>query len=179
MPDLRRTRKKIKIALGVLVGVDLVTVAVFFSPLVGSTASRQAELNQLWSELQVKTAQVEPLNHLDLKVLAANKQIADFYQRRFPSEDSQIATEFGKLAAENGITPQQVKYKEGESEVDNLLPVEVEANLSGNYVQLARFINALERDDMLFIISSIELAGEQTGPISLQMKVETYLKVGP
>jgi hypothetical protein len=71
-----------------------------------------------------------------------------------------------------------VKYKEGDSEVDNLLPVEVEANLSGSYVQLARFINALERDDMLFIISSIELAGEPTGPIKLQMKLETYLKVG-
>jgi Tfp pilus assembly protein PilO len=178
VPDLRRARKNIKIALAVLVGVDLITVAVFFSPLVGSTASRKAELNQLWSELQVKTAQVEPLNHLDLKVLAANKQIVDFYQRRFPSEQSQIATQFGKLAADNGVTPEQVKYKEGDSEVDNLLPVEVEANLSGSYVQLARFINALERDDMLFIISSIELAGEPTGPIKLQMKLETYLKVG-
>jgi hypothetical protein len=30
---------------------------------------------------------------------------------------------------------------------------------------------------MLFIISSIELAGEQNG-IKLQMKLETYLKAG-
>jgi hypothetical protein len=52
------------------------------------------------------------------------------------------------------------------------------ADLSGSYVALARFINALERDDMLFIISGIELAGEQTGPIKLQMKLETYLRTG-
>jgi len=45
-------------------------------------------------------------------------------------------------------------------------------------VSLARFINALERDDMFFMISSVTLAGEQTGPIKLQVKVETYLKVG-
>ncbi len=31
----------------------------------------------------------------------------------------------------------------------------MEAELSGNYVSLAKFINALERDDMFFIINSI------------------------
>ena len=54
----------------------------------------------------------------------------------------------------------------------------MEANLSGNYVSLAKFINALERDDMLFIISSVTLGGEQNGPIKLDMKLETYLKAG-
>jgi type IV pilus assembly protein PilO len=54
----------------------------------------------------------------------------------------------------------------------------MEADLSGNYIALAKFINALERDDMFFIISSVELGGEQTGPIKLQMKLETYLKAG-
>jgi hypothetical protein len=62
--------------------------------------------------------------------------------------------------------------------VDRLQPVEMEADLSGSYVALARFINALERDDMLFVISGIELGGEQTGPIKLQMKLETYLRTG-
>ena len=57
-----------------------------------------------------------------------------------------------------------------------LQPVEMEADLSGNYVALAKFINALERDDMLFIISSVELGGEQSGPIKLHMKLETYLR---
>jgi len=36
----------------------------------------------------------------------------------------------------------------------------------------------LERDEMFFIISSITLAGEQQGPIKLQMKLDTYLKAG-
>jgi type IV pilus assembly protein PilO len=54
----------------------------------------------------------------------------------------------------------------------------MEATLAGSYVSLAKFINALERDDMFFIISSIELGGEQQGPIKLQMKLVTYLKAG-
>ena len=64
MPDLRQTRKNIKTALAVLIGVDVVAVVVLFSPLVGSTDSRRLELNQLWSELQTKTRQVEPLTNL-------------------------------------------------------------------------------------------------------------------
>jgi Tfp pilus assembly protein PilO len=178
MPDLRQTRKKIKTALGVLVAVDVAAAAILISPLIGSTDSRRQELNRLWSELQVKTRQVEPLRNLDQKVVTANHQITDFYKKRFPTEDSQIAAQFGKLASANGVTIEQAKYRQRDAEVGRLQPVEIDADLSGTYVSLARFINALERDDMLFIMSSITLGGEQTGPIKLQMKLETYLKAG-
>jgi type IV pilus assembly protein PilO len=178
MPDLRQTRKKIKTALAVLLGVDLVAAIVFFSPLVGSTESRRQELNQLWGELQTKTRQVEPLKNLDKKVVIANQQIAEFYKKRFPVEDSQIATQLGKLAAENGVSIDAAHYKVKEADIGGLVPVEMEAQLSGNYVSLAKFINGLERDEMFFIIDSITLAGEQKGPIKLQMKFETYLKAG-
>jgi type IV pilus assembly protein PilO len=178
MPDLRQTRKNIKTVLGILVAVDVMAAAVLYSPLVGSTESRRQELNQLWSELQAKTRQVEPLKNLPNKVVNANHQIADFYKKRFPAQESQIATQFGKLAAANGVAIEQVKYKVQDEEAGRLYPVEMEAALSGNYVSLAKFINALERDDMFFLISDIALAGEQKGPIKLQMKLETYLKAG-
>jgi type IV pilus assembly protein PilO len=178
MPDLRQTRRNIKSAMAVLLGVDVVAVAVLFSPLVGSTDSRRQELNQLRTELQTKTHQVEPLKNLDKKVITANRQITDFYKKRFPSQDSQIPTQFGKLAAANGVTIEQAKYKVEDEEAGGLHPVELDAGLSGNYVSLAKFINALERDDMFFIISSITLAGEQKGPIKLQVKLQTYLKAG-
>jgi type IV pilus assembly protein PilO len=84
----------------------------------------------------------------------------------------------GQLAAANGVSIEQARYKVGEAEVGRLQPVEMEAQLSGNYVSLAKFINALERDEMFFIIDGIALAGEQKGPIKLQLKFETYLKAG-
>ncbi len=178
MPDLRQTRKKIKTALAVLLGIDVVAVAILASPLVGSTQSRREQLGRLWSELQIKTRQVEPLKNLDKKVIVADKQITEFYKQRFPSEDSQIVTELGKTATENGVSIEGARYKVLEPGVGHLAPVQMEAELSGNYVSLAKFINALERDNMFFIIDSIALAGEQKGPIKLQMKMETYLKAG-
>ncbi len=180
MPDLRQTRKRIKTSLAILLGVDVVALVVLFSPLVGSTESRRMELNQLWADLQTKTNQVKPLADLPDKVHIANRQIADFYKKRFPTQDSQIATEFGKLAAANGVTIEQARYPVNvkDEETGRLDPVAMEAELSGNYISLAKFINALERDDMFFLISSITLAGEQKGPIKLQMKLETYLRAG-
>jgi type IV pilus assembly protein PilO len=176
MPDLRQTRKQIKTALAIMLTADVVAVVVLFSPLVGSTESRRQELNLLWAELQTKTRQVEPLKNLDKKVITANHQIDDFYKKRFPSQDSQILTEFGKLAVSNGVTIEQARYKPLDEVTGHLHPVLMEADLLGSYVSLAKFINALERDDMFFLISSISLGGEPKGPIKLQMRLETYLK---
>jgi len=178
MPDLRQTRKDIKASLAIMLAVDVVAMVVLFSPLVGSTESRRQELNQLWSVLQVKTRQVEPLGNLREKVKTANAQIADFYKKRFSAQQSQIVTQFDKLAAANGVAVEQTKYKVLEEDAGRLHAVEIDADLSGNYVSLAKFINKLERDDTFFIISSISLGGEQKGPIKLQMKLQTYLKAG-
>ncbi len=52
----------------------------------------------------------------------------------------------------------------------------MEAQLSGNYLQLIRFINALERNQLFFIVDDLELGGEQNGIVRLQIKLETYLR---
>jgi type IV pilus assembly protein PilO len=178
MPDLRLTRKKLKIAIAVTAGIDLLALAIYISPLIGSADSRRQQMNQLQTELNTKTREVEPLKNLPQKVVLANRQIADFYKRRFPSQSSQIASELGKLAVAEGITIEQVKYKPLEDRAGKLQPMEMEATLAGNYVALAKFINALERDEMFFTINSITLGGEQQGPVKLGMKLETYLKAG-
>jgi type IV pilus assembly protein PilO len=178
MPDLRQTRKDIKTSLAIMIAVDVIAAAVLFSPLVGSTESRRQQLSQMSSELLIKTREVEPLGNMRDKVKTANGEIADFYKKRFPGQQSQIVTEFDQLAAANSVAVEQTKYKVLDDETERLHPVEIEADLTGNYVALAKFINALERDDMFFLISSIQLGGEQKGPIKLQMKLQTYLKAG-
>jgi hypothetical protein len=59
-----------------------------------------------------------------------------------------------------------------------LVPVEVEANLGGGYLQLVRFVNSLERDDLFFIVESVDLGGEQGDTVKLHMKLRTYLRTG-
>lgn len=177
MPDLRRTRKSLTTAIAVMAGVDLLAGLLYFSPLIGSPESRRQELNRLQVELMTKTRQVAPLKDLPHRVVTANQQIKDFYKQRFPSQNSQIATEFGKLAAANGVRIEQGRFKPADTTTEGLQRWEMEYDLEGSYTSLAKFINALERDEMFFIIDSVSLGGEPQGPVKLAMKLETYSKV--
>jgi type IV pilus assembly protein PilO len=178
MPDLRHTRKKMKLTLAVLAAVDLLAAVLYFSPVVGSAESRQMEKNQLQAELTAKTHQVAPLKDLPQKINTAKGQISDFYRNRFASQNSQIYTELGKVAAANSVKIDQVRYKPADSTSNGLLPIEMEADLSGSYASLAHFINAIERDEMFFVINSVTLGGEPQGAVKLNVKLEAYLKVG-
>jgi hypothetical protein len=184
MPDLRDTRRKVKIALATLAVVDVLTIAVFFSPLVGSETSRREQLAQNWRDLQQKTREVEPLRGLDKKIPIAHQQIEEFYAQRLPSQDSAISTALGKVATQTGVSIASIKYSMKERDKDKYLEtvgvrrVEIEAELAGDYLQLVRFINGLERDQLFFLVDSVALGGEQHGVVRLQLKLETYLKTG-
>ena len=149
MPDLRDTRQKMKIALATLALVDVAAAVVLFSPLVGSARSRDQQLQQMGAEIQGKTRQVEPLRDVDKKIAKARQQIDDFYNRRLPGQDSAIAAELGRLAAQSGVKIGQIKYssKETDKEVPpaGLQPVKIEADFAGDYLQLVRFVNSVEQ----------------------------------
>lgn len=176
MPDLRKTRQKLKIAIAAMVVADVVAAGVLFSPLVGSADSRRTQMRQLSAELQKKSHDVEPLRGMDKKIVLAKGQIGDFYKDRFAARDSELATELGKLAAENGIRIQTARYKEEEPETSGIVPVEIAGSFSGDYLQLVRFINTLERSKMFFTVDSVELAGEGSGAVRLQIGLHSYLR---
>jgi type IV pilus assembly protein PilO len=178
MPDLRQTRKNIKLALAIMAGVDVLALAIYISPLVGTAESRKLEISQLQTELTAKTQQVAPLKDLPQKVQLASRQIADFYKRRIPTEQSQIVEELGKVQSSTGVTIEQVRYKPAEHSEGNLQPEEMEADLMGSYSALAHFINSLERDDMFFIIDGVQLDGQPQGPVKLKVRLEAFLKAG-
>jgi len=176
MPDLRDTKRKIKIGLIAMACVDVVAMGLLWSPLVGSAASRRAQMDQLNHELQEKTRQVAPLRDIDKKVTLAAGQINTLYKDRLPTFDSEISERIGKLAQQSGVRILQAKYKSEDTEPVGLQPVLVDAELSGDYLQLVRFVNSVERDKMFFILNSVALGGEQNGPVKLELKLETYLK---
>lgn len=174
MPDLRQMRKRIKIAVVAMVVVCVAAIAVLLTPLAGSAQQRQQELNDSW--IQLKQRKSAPWRGLDKKIPLAKQQIADFYRDRFPSEDSAISADLGRLASENGVQLSSVRYTEKDAGLDGLQRREIEASVSGDYVQLVRFINALERNRLFFLVDDLELGSEQNGVVRLQMKAETYLR---
>ena len=175
MVDVRHLRKRLVLVLTILVGVDLVCSIILLSPL---GRSRQAEILSLQEQLRLKTQQVQPLRGLDKKVVVAKQQIADFYRDRLPSDYSAILEEMGKVADENGTNIAQVKYHLEDEEGGGLRPITIDSLLSGDYLHVVKFINALERDKMLFIVNSIAVGDAKGGTVRLQLKMQTYMKSG-
>lgn len=178
MPDLRQTRRKLKVAIVAMFCVDAVAAVLFFSPLVGSSASRREQMQRLTVEQRRKTHEVEPLRGLDKKVAMAKQEIDQFYRERIPTRESVIIDEMGKIAAENGVKLGQGKYEVKDPEPVGLIPVLMEANCQGDYLHVVRFINALERDKTFFLVNTVVLGDAQGGTVKLQMKLESYLRNG-
>jgi type IV pilus assembly protein PilO len=185
MPDLRQSRNKLKIAMAGVGFLDVALAVLLFSPLVGSQESRTEQTSRLHSEFLQKTRDVKPLQGLDKKIPLAQQQIDSFYKERLPSEDSAISGDLNKLATQNGVKITGIKYtqKGGDSEMVavealGLRRVIIDTELSGDYLPLMRFVNALERNQLFFLVDSVKLGGEQAGVIRVTMKLETYLKTG-
>ena len=174
MADLKQTRNRLKIAVAVMAIVDIIAIAMLLTPIAGSEESRQQEQRQLWLELKNRPS--APWRGLEKKIPLAEHQIEDFYADRLPSGYSAISMNLDRLASESGVRMSAEKYSQKDASISGLERVEVEADLSGDYLQLVRFINALERNRLFFIINGVELGGEQSGVVKLQLKLETYLR---
>jgi type IV pilus assembly protein PilO len=174
MPDLRPTRNRLQAAMAALAVVDVLALVVLFTPLGGSQGARQQRLAQLNQERKARAT--APWRGLDKKIPQAKQQVEDFYRDRLPAEDSAISADLSRVASETGVRMTSVKYKTDDAEIEGLQKKQVDADLSGDYLQIAKFINALERDKVFFIVDAVRLGSEQGGAVKLQITVETYLR---
>jgi Tfp pilus assembly protein PilO len=173
---VRELRRQAQILLIVLVVVDVVAVALLLSPVAGFRSTKLREDEQVRRQWQDELHKALPVRDIDKKIQEARLQIADFYKDRFPNRTSAVAIELGKVANENAVKLSNVRYNEDEESVGGLRHLQMDASLSGDYVKVVKFINALERDHTFFLVSSVALGEQQGGAVTLSVHLETYLR---
>jgi hypothetical protein len=52
----------------------------------------------------------------------------------------------------------------------------MDAGITGDYPQIMRFVNSLERDQTFFVIRAMSLTGQQGGLVNLRLRVSTWLR---
>jgi hypothetical protein len=52
----------------------------------------------------------------------------------------------------------------------------MDVGISGEYPQIMKFINGLERDQTFFVIRAMALTGQQGGMVNLRLRVSTWLR---
>jgi type IV pilus assembly protein PilO len=177
MASIGEIRKRWLPALVALVVLNLACVGYLLSPAGRSRAARQHEYLELRAQLTAKRQEVLPTRGIDQKVKQASQDIGSFNGQRLPAQYSDVAEELGKIMAETGVHFAGLRYEQKDAPIEGLRKLNVEITISGEYLQEVKFINALERDKMFFLIDGVALA-EQQGVVRLQLKLETYLRGG-
>jgi len=175
VPDLRR---QLTVAAAVLLALDLIAGAFLLSPLGRSRSAHEQDYDKLRVTLKAKMSESLPLRGMDTKLVQAESDLAAFYRDRFSVQASAVPEELGKLASANGVRVSEVRYSSEAAGPTGLRRVSMDATLAGDYLQAAKFINALERDRMFFLIRQVTLSEQQGGFVRLELKLETYLKGG-
>ena len=144
----------------------------------GLNSNNAAAMDQARVQMRAAEIAAKPLRGLDTKLLNSTADADKFYQQRLPYAYSEVLTELGALTKSKGVRLMHVQY--AQSPVLNgdaaLTELRLDANVTGDYRPIVEFINAAERDKLFFVISSINLSGQQTGQVNLRLRMVTYLR---
>lgn len=134
---------------------------------------------QVLANKQVEYAAIEhetaPLRGLDKKVAKTREELNEFYARRIPPNYSSIDARVSELAVASGVRLSREQYTQSPPE-NNLAEIQLDAGISGQYPQIMKFINSLERDQMFFVIRAMSLTGQSEGLVNLRLRVSTWLR---
>ena len=126
-------------------------------------------------QLKALELQTAPLRGLDKRVEKTREQIHAFYDKRIPPNYSSIASRVGELQVQSGVRLSRIQYTQGAPGAD-LTEISMDAGISGQYPQIMKFINSLERDQTFFLIRAMSLTGEQGGLVNLRLRLSTWLR---
>lgn len=126
-------------------------------------------------ELKALNLETAPLRGLDRRVEESRSRIQAFYDKRIPRNYSSIAMRIGEIQLKSGVRLSRVQYTQGLPGSD-LTEIQMDAGISGDYPQIMRFVNGLERDQNFFVIRAMSLTGQQGGLVNLRLRVSTWLR---
>ena len=157
--------------------VDIAAAIVLLSPVGRSPAEREDEHQRLRVERMQKDAEARPMRDMDKKIVASREAIGAFYSNRLPSSYSEISEGLGKTAAEYHVTLAAVKYDQKPTGIAGLTNIPISLSLTGDYVSLMRFINALERDKRFYVLDRVVIGDTgANNQLRVDVLLETFLR---
>lgn len=133
-----------------------------------SVAAKRARLEAIVHE-------VSPLRTLGNDIGETRNSVAQFYAGRVPASYSRIISSIGAVAIRTGVSLSNVSYAEGTPGTD-LSEVSMDVSIAGDYSQLIRFVNGIERDRNFFVVRALSFTGQQGSDVNLHVRISTWLR---
>jgi Tfp pilus assembly protein PilO len=183
---LKDPRVLVRAMLGALVLANIVAALIVFKPWGGSAedlARQQAGMRQQLTTMQVRLAQTKALV---VKAQRARKE-GDAFLSEYTTDRrttfSTIFAELERVAHEAGIQPKPVNYElEAVEGSDTLSQMTITAAYEGNYANLTKFVNLLDKSPRFLIIEGLTAAPQQSNTgdtLSVTIKLDTFVRIEP
>ena len=162
MASIREVRKTLMPVLIGLVVLDLACVGYLFSPAGRSREARQRDFDALQVQLTAKRQEVLPTRGMDGKLKQASQRHHGVSTRSVSRHNiPPCRKSWARWRRQTGVHLAAVKYDDKDAPVEGLRKLNIEISLSGDYLQEVKFINALERDKMFFLIDGVRWASSR------------------
>lgn len=170
-----------KIALGVLIAANIAAFFVFVKPLGGSAAELDQELRSLRKQVIAEQAGLNRAKAIAQKLATARVDQEKFMSGYFMDRrttSSTILTEIADAVKQAGMTIKEHSFViEPVEGSDRLSMMTINANYEGNYGDLIKFVNLIDRSKRFLIIDSIQAAPlQQTGKLSVRFRINTFVR---
>ncbi len=176
MKSVREARRLLLIIAIVLLVIAAGATAWLLSPSGRNAAYLHDEYNQLQADYEARLKEIGPARDMDQRLAKAREQQAAFYADHIPVRYSTISETLDALASKNQVQISAIKYDPKDTQIAGLQRVNIAAQFTGDYANEMKFVNALERSKLFFVINSVDLGSAEGGRVRLQINFETYLR---
>jgi Tfp pilus assembly protein PilO len=181
--DLKITanwKTMVLVALGVLFAADLLLAGAIWKMSAVSPQSARLERDRLKAESKLLDADVARAERIKADLADVGKKCDDFYKDELPDSDtgySQIEMDLGSIAQKAGLKTSLVGYHQKAVKDRGVIEVQITAAVDGDYENLVKFINGIERSRNFYLLDSLTLASGGTGTsIKLNLTVRTFFR---
>jgi type IV pilus assembly protein PilO len=162
-------------AFAILLVVVIALAARFALDLAATSRRTSDALADKQVQLKALEMQTAPLRGLDKRIGQTRDEIKNFYGKRIPANYSSISEQVGQLEVKSGVRLTRLQYAQ-KPPANNLSEITLDAGVTGEYPQIMRFVNSLERDKIFFVIRGMGLTGQQGGMVNLRLQLSTWLR---
>ena len=186
LPDIKQADPKEMKFLAVTGSIIVIILLVGIIPNVYELFQVSSKMSQMKSKSRIAEEKIKNLPQLRNNRKAYVSQIVDLEKQFFDVDQvAELIGMISELAKESGIaiiSSKQYEYKGSDAITKNPFyrPILLKLELEGRYHNFGKFVNLLERNPKLILISemSIEPAEKKKDKLAIGVSILTFLKIG-
>lgn len=172
-----------KIALIALAVANLIAFGLLMRPLGGTVEELNQRLRDLRTQIRLEQQQLLAIRANAQKIEKARRDQVQFMQSYFMDRrtlSSTVLSELESAAKEAGLKAKEHSFTvEPVEGTDNLSLMTITGNYEGNYGDLIRYVNRLDRSKRFLILDNIQAAPmQQAGVLASRFRINAFVREG-